>query len=314
MLADAPVQSALVLGGGIDGLAAAIALAQEHVHVDLRAAPSAGDAAAGAAVDIAGRSVDALDALGILAEVLPAATVHDATLFDPSGSLLPERAGTDEERPAALTVSVAALTAALRDRAEALGVAIADDTDGGHDANDSGVSSVDGSVERDHALVTFQDGSTCEPDLVVAADGIGSPLRALVFGDAVADAADAAIVSDETDAGDPPTLRLDGDWHQGRVVLVGAAAHVATSALPAGGLALEDAVVLGQCVAHADATSGALEAFTRRRRVRVDLVVDASRELQRLARGGAAGMDAAAQEERAAALRGRALGVLAMPY
>jgi 2-polyprenyl-6-methoxyphenol hydroxylase-like FAD-dependent oxidoreductase len=67
-------------------------------------------------------------------------------------------------------------------------------------------------------------------------------------------------------------------WHDHRVCLIGDAAHAAT---PSGGqgasLALEDAMVLAQCIRDIDAPAQAFTAFERARRQRVEAIVRQSR-------------------------------------
>lgn len=72
------------------------------------------------------------------------------------------------------------------------------------------------------------------------------------------------------------------NWHKGRTLLIGDAAHATTAHLgQGGGMALEDAVVLGQCIAAASTLPEALDAFMARRFERVSIVVNTSVELSR---------------------------------
>jgi FAD-dependent urate hydroxylase len=67
-------------------------------------------------------------------------------------------------------------------------------------------------------------------------------------------------------------------WHDRRVVLVGDAAHAAHPHMGQGGsLAVEDALVLADELAHADTLASALDAHARRRRPRVEWVQEQSR-------------------------------------
>ncbi|SPO54614.1 Monooxygenase FAD-binding protein [Pseudomonas sp. JV551A1] len=69
-------------------------------------------------------------------------------------------------------------------------------------------------------------------------------------------------------------------WHRGRVVLLGDAAHAPTPQLTSGGgLAIEDAVVLAECLSAPGTAMDALEAYSRRRIPRVKRVWEASRQL-----------------------------------
>jgi 2-polyprenyl-6-methoxyphenol hydroxylase-like FAD-dependent oxidoreductase len=67
-------------------------------------------------------------------------------------------------------------------------------------------------------------------------------------------------------------------WHSGRVCLIGDAAHATTpSAGQGASLALEDAMVLAQCVRDIDVPEHAFAAFERARRQRVEAIVKQSR-------------------------------------
>lgn len=69
-------------------------------------------------------------------------------------------------------------------------------------------------------------------------------------------------------------------WHRGRVLLLGDAAHAPTPQLTSGGgMAIEDAVVLAECLAAPGSAMEALEAYSRRRMPRVKRVWEASREI-----------------------------------
>ena len=67
-------------------------------------------------------------------------------------------------------------------------------------------------------------------------------------------------------------------WHQGRVVLVGDAAHASPPHMGEGGcMAMEDALVLADVLRAADTVEHALERYVDRRRPRVGWVQDQSR-------------------------------------
>lgn len=76
------------------------------------------------------------------------------------------------------------------------------------------------------------------------------------------------------------SLLMPAPWHSGRVVLIGDAVHAPTPHLVMGaGIALEDAVVLGEVLdSHADVAS-ALAQFNKRRWERCRLVVENSLQL-----------------------------------
>jgi 2-polyprenyl-6-methoxyphenol hydroxylase-like FAD-dependent oxidoreductase len=103
-------------------------------------------------------------------------------------------------------------------------------------------------------------------------------------------------------------ILLPRPWHRGRTILIGDAAHATTAHMGmGGGMALEDAVVLGQCVAAASTLAEAFDAFMARRFERVRIVVDTSVALSRLEQA-----DALASEN--VALLSSAFKALAQPY
>jgi 2-polyprenyl-6-methoxyphenol hydroxylase-like FAD-dependent oxidoreductase len=84
-----------------------------------------------------------------------------------------------------------------------------------------------------------------------------------------------------TDIHDRPPL---GRWSRGRVTLLGDAAHPMTPNLGQGGCqAIEDAVVLAECLARAGTVEDALAAYEHRRRERANRFVSRSWSLGRLA-------------------------------
>ena len=75
-------------------------------------------------------------------------------------------------------------------------------------------------------------------------------------------------------------ILLPDPWYKGRTLLIGDAAHATSAHMGmGGGMALEDAVVLGQCIADAATLSEALATFMKRRFERVKLVVETSNKL-----------------------------------
>ena len=76
-------------------------------------------------------------------------------------------------------------------------------------------------------------------------------------------------------------VKLD-EWYRGRVILIGDAAHAGPPHMGEGGcMAMEDALVLAEVLRAADSVEGALEAYVRRRRPRVDWVQAQSRAAAR---------------------------------
>lgn len=71
-------------------------------------------------------------------------------------------------------------------------------------------------------------------------------------------------------------------WHRGRVVLLGDAAHAPTPQLTSGGgMAIEDAVVLAECLAARGTAAEALEAYSNRRIPRAKKIWEASFQISR---------------------------------
>jgi 2-polyprenyl-6-methoxyphenol hydroxylase-like FAD-dependent oxidoreductase len=78
-------------------------------------------------------------------------------------------------------------------------------------------------------------------------------------------------------------LLLPPPWYNGRAVLIGDAAHATTPHLASGaGLAVEDALVLGECLASEAALDDALQRFVARRYERCRMVVENSVQLGEL--------------------------------
>jgi FAD-dependent urate hydroxylase len=68
------------------------------------------------------------------------------------------------------------------------------------------------------------------------------------------------------------------EWHRGRVILIGDAAHAGPPHMGEGGcMAMEDALVLADVLHQEDSVESALEAYVRRRRPRADWVQAQSR-------------------------------------
>lgn len=81
---------------------------------------------------------------------------------------------------------------------------------------------------------------------------------------------------------------LPSPWYAGRTLLIGDAAHPTTPQLASGaGMAVEDAIVLGQELQSATSVPEVLSRFMRRREERCRLVVENSLEIGRLERAGA---------------------------
>lgn len=348
------ISTALIVGGSIAGMNAAIALAQQGVKVDL---VELAHEPLGASLAFSGRAAETLVELGIYDEVhatgrpaLPgntATSIRNAStgeIINP-GPQRPTWPGAVDAigvyRPVFLQIAQRA--------AEALGVRIRKGVT--YSRFDNGEDGVD---------VVFTDGETGRYDLMIAADGISSKTRDLVFPDAPKPKFSGQLsirwmcpgdpVQDEgwymspvgrlgfyhlpqgmvyipavinlpewrwfsdddvratftalLDSMSAPAIKelrarltdtseligrpfewilLDRPWYKGRVLLIGDAAHATSAHMGmGGGMALEDAVVLGQSIGTAGTLPDALEAFMERRFERVKLVVETSVKLGQL--------------------------------
>lgn len=347
------ISTALIVGGSIAGMNAAIALAQVGVKVDV---VELAQEPLGASLAFSGRAAMALVELGIYDEVhatgrpslgSTATSIRNSAtgeIINP-GPQRPTWPGAVDAvgvyRPVFLEVALAA--------AERLGVRVRKGVS--YETFEDGADGVD---------VTFTDGETGRYDLFIAADGISSRTRELIFPDApkpqycgqlsirwmapgpqvedegwynsevgrlgfyylpqgmvyipaVINILESRWISDEEvrtiftallDSMSAPAIRelrsrltdsseligkpfhwvlLPDPWYKGRTVLIGDAAHATSAHMGmGGGMALEDAVVLGQSIAAAATLPEALDAFMKRRFERVKLVVETSVRLGQL--------------------------------
>ena len=343
----------LIVGGGIAGLAAAVALARQGVRCDVI---ERSDTQQGASLAFSGRAAMALDELGVYQEV------HDTgTAFGPDSTAASIRNAAGElvspgpQRPTwpgakdGVAVYRPVFVDVMAEAAEKLGVRISKGLTVEHIDNGD-----------DRVTATLSNGETRDYDLLVAADGIGSRTRTNLFPDApkpefsgqlsirwmapgpkiepegwymspvgrlgfyylpqgyvyvpaVINMPEWRWLSDEEvraqfqrllDSFTAPAIvelrsRLTPDaqligrpfewlllpdpWFQGRCLVIGDAAHATTAHMGmGGGMAVEDAAVLGQCVANAATLPEALEMFMKRRFERVKTVVDTSVKLSKL--------------------------------
>ncbi len=347
------VSNALMIGGGIAGFSAAIALSQVGIKCDV---VEIVHATLGASLGISGRAAEALDELGVYdACYATGAPWHKDTkagnLMDAAGNLIapaPQR----PEWPGAKTamgVYRPTLMKILEDQAVALGVRV-----------EKGVSATAIDNQEDAAVVTLSTGEQRRYDLVVGADGISSQTRSLLYPNApkpayagqmsirwmapgpaidpegmymgpvgrvgfyylpqgyiyvaaVIGAKDYVRLSKEDlsalytkllDSYTAPAIvqlrkrltheadlicrpfewiLLPEPWYKGRSLLIGDAAHATTAHMGmGGGMALEDAVVLAQCLDRAPTLQEAFETFMTRRLPRVRTVVETSVALSKL--------------------------------
>lgn len=348
------ISNALIVGAGVAGLSAAIALSRIGVRcevVELVDAPPQG-----ASLGLSGRAADALGELGIYDACHATGTPFDrdtkATyMYDAAGNLLskgPQRPDWPGAKTA-LGVYRPVLAQIMEDEAKKLGATVR-----------KGVTVETIDERADGAHVAFSDGGSGDYDFIIGADGIGSRMRPLLFPQAQQPAYSGQIsirwmltgpvVPDEgwyrgplgrvgfyhlpeqriyvpavltmpdfkrlseqevyalfarlLDSFTAPAmielrsrLRPDSDlicrpfnwimlprpWHKGRALLIGDAAHATTAHMGmGGGMAIEDAVVLAQCIGAAATLEQALDAFMERRFERVRTVVESSVGMSRL--------------------------------
>lgn len=372
------VSSALIVGGGIAGMAAAIALEQVGVHCDVAEIGDLGPVGAG--IGLAGRAPNALDELGVYEQV--AATGQPGlgapTTYDEAGRVV---AAPPPPQPISGALPPIGayrplLAEALLERARAVGATI-----------ETGTSITSITETTEGAAVVMTTGEQRTYDVVIGADGVNSRVRALVFPDApepeytgqmsirwtfpsgpipgegwyvagklgklafyhqpyprvmyvpmVLNMPEKRLSQQETyeivddllgrfsaepivelrshlrpDSAFIPrpftSLLLERPWHRGRTLVIGDAAHATTAHMGmGGGMALEDAAVLGQVFAAAPSLEDALRTFEERRFARTSTVVTTSVALSRRE-----------QEDlppgpETAALMHAAMGVLTAPY
>ncbi|MGB6310035.1 MAG: FAD-dependent oxidoreductase [Steroidobacteraceae bacterium] len=171
----AKVSKALVVGGGIAGMSCAIQMRKAGIRVDLIDIDP-NWRVYGAGITITGPTLRALQTIGVLDQVIAAgATWNGAKVHDKAGTLIDEVASAplSAELPATGGIMRPALHNILSARTREvlahvrLGITVTQ------------------IIERDAQVdVVFSDGTRGTYDLVVAADGIFSTMRDLVFPEA----------------------------------------------------------------------------------------------------------------------------------
>ena len=345
----------LIVGGGIAGLSAAVALGHRGMKTEII---EAGEEPLGAAIGVHGWAIDALRELGVLEACIDRATMLpiDAPIRDAAGDPIMRQAPAtgDAVRPS-FGIYRPTLLAILRDAAVKVGTPIR-----------YGVTIQSIHDEGDITSVQLSDGTWRRCHLLIGADGINSRVRASQFDDAPIPAYAGQYAIRWMAPGPPihdpgwflsPTgklggyfvpegftyvvsvlerdswTRMDADetyeamsrhldsysapyvvelrrrlkpdselicrpfewllvphpWSRGCTLLIGDAAHATTAHMAmGGGMAIEDGVVLGQCVSDSESISDAIGAFTARRFGRCRKVVETSLALSRLEQSRAA--------------------------
>jgi 2-polyprenyl-6-methoxyphenol hydroxylase-like FAD-dependent oxidoreductase len=166
------VRKVLIVGAGIGGLGAGAALAQRGIEVDIveiKPEPNV----YGVGINQPANSLRALNALGVLDEVRAIGFEFDTTKFhDHHGNLV-------VSVPSGLGGDVPANTGLTRRDLHNILIGAADRA-GARTRYATTVADV--AADNGAAQVTLTDGTEAEYDLVVAFDGINSPLRKRLFG------------------------------------------------------------------------------------------------------------------------------------
>lgn len=340
------IENALVVGGGIGGMTAALAMARRGIAVTLIDSDP-NWRVYGAGITITGMSLRAFADLGVLDDIRSRGFVH--TGMRPlkfTGEPLPSPPHAPPGAPPVMHgggIMRPVLHDILSSRIRAAGIDV-------HlGVTVAALAQDDGGVE-----VTLSNGQSARYALVIGADGIFSQMRGMIFPDAAkpkfTDQGCWRIVADrppqvdraeiyfggplklgmspisqhqmyvfllehvpgnpwfapETHVahlselmapfgGNVPAVRaalgehsqivyrplewllLPDPWYQGRVVLIGDAAHATTPHMASGaGLAVEDGLVLAEELARTDDIKAALHGFMTRRFERARLVVETS--------------------------------------
>lgn len=170
-MSRAAIARALVIGGGIAGMSAALSMAEAGIHVDL-IDRDPNWRVYGAGITITGPTLRVMGRLGILDQVMAEGWTADGILAcDPSGAVVAEISTGDGDGalPGAGGILRPALHRMLAARVRAQGIAV---------RLGLGVSAIAPGLPK---AVTFSDGTTGRYDLVVGADGIHSTTRDMIF-------------------------------------------------------------------------------------------------------------------------------------
>ncbi|MBV9789115.1 MAG: FAD-dependent monooxygenase [Chloroflexi bacterium] len=349
-------KKALIIGGGIAGPVAAIALKRAGIDAEVYEARSESMDHSGAFLNLAPNGVNALKTLGLAERVAADGFPSNAMLFfSGSGKQLGQMDSTTEEQrygASNLMLKRGLLHKALREAAQAENVPL-----------HFGKRLANVTVTAAHEVIAhFEDGSTAHGDLLIGGDGLHSRTRQIVLPSApqpqytglidcggfghcpsvapgaqhmifgkraffgyiarpdgevywfsnVAQAKEPtrdelrSIRDDEWKARllalhkDDPAPVLDiirstndslgkwgtydipflPTWHHGPICLIGDAAHATSPHIGQGAsLALEDAVVLAQCLRDLPSVEQAFAAFERLRKPRVETLIKQARRM-----------------------------------
>ncbi|AEQ51251.1 FAD-dependent monooxygenase [Pelagibacterium halotolerans] len=148
-----------------------------------------------------------------------------------------------------------------------------------------------------------------EPGFKLARDGSAAAMRERTRGAAPQIVELAAGITDDAGVVGRPleVVFLDGDWHKGRVVLLGDAVHASTPHLAQGaGMAIEDGLVLAEELSVAGDPQEAFRAYRNRRFARVKFISENSIAIGEGQMGMRQGVDAGA-------INGQSIALMAQP-
>lgn len=340
---------ALIVGGGISGLATAIVLNRQGIEVDLVEREEHWHAL-GSGITLIAPALRALDHLGVLETCLEEGFgVHELKICAVDGSeimVTPFPSALGDGMPGLLGLMRPDLHRILTNKAKEEGLQVR-----------TGCWPIEIEQMADRVIVTLNDGSVSDYDLMIGCDGLRSSVRTMLFGDiqptfqkqgcfravlprhpdvwrehdfvgypgvhpgftpmgneqmylycntampdeqllpqeevparireilapfggVVADIREQIVDPELVNYRPFETLLLPQPWAQGRVALLGDAAHSTTPQLAAGGaMCLEGAVVLGEELARHTHVPDALMAYSSRRYERCKYVVETSVQL-----------------------------------
>jgi 2-polyprenyl-6-methoxyphenol hydroxylase-like FAD-dependent oxidoreductase len=161
----------LIAGGGIAGPTAGIALAKAGIGSEIyEAYPQEAGDGTGSFLTIMANGQDALRAIGAAGPVLDASfPATRLRVFDPRGTMIGD-SSLGQDRPCPRTITRAGLSAVLRREAAARGVPV---------RYGKRLASAEAGPDG-HVTAIFDDGTRAVGDLLIGADGIHSPVRALI--------------------------------------------------------------------------------------------------------------------------------------
>ena len=161
------VRTAIIIGGGIAGPVAAVALRRAGIEATIYEAYERTADGVGGVLTLAPNGIDALRAIGFDATTL-GEPIADMVIASPAGKPLVTLPGLDG-LPASRVLWRADLYRALHDHAASLGIRFA-----------YGKQLVGMDETRDTIVARFADGDWISADLLIGADGIRSTVRTLI--------------------------------------------------------------------------------------------------------------------------------------